>query len=95
MTSHQQVCAITNPVAEVLTGWKQKDAFGKNVTEIFNIVHEETRIAVDSPIAQALQLGIVVGLPKQTVLINKNSVVIPIDDSASPILDDRGEITQG
>ena len=88
-------CCITllNPVAEVLTGWKQKDAFGKNATEIFNIVHEETRIAVDSPITQALQLGIVVGLPEKTVLINKNSVVIPIDDSTAPILDDRGGIT--
>ncbi|WP_158260461.1 EAL domain-containing protein [Chlorogloea sp. CCALA 695] len=92
-TDDKSCITLLNPVAEVLTGWKQKDAFGKNATEIFNIVHEETRIAVDSPIAQALQLGIVVGLPKQTVLINKNSVVIPIDDSAAPILDDRGEIT--
>ncbi|MBA2750537.1 MAG: diguanylate cyclase [Tatlockia sp.] len=93
VTDDKSCVTLLNPVAEVLTGWKQKDVLGKNVTEIFNIVHEETRIAVDSPIAQALQLGIVVGLPERTVLINKNSIVIPIDDSAAPILDDRGGIT--
>ena len=92
-TDDQSCITLLNPVAETLTGWKQKDAFGKNAIEIFNIVHEETRIAVNSPLTQALQLGIVVGLPERTVLINKNSVVIPIDDSAAPILDDRGEIT--
>jgi diguanylate cyclase (GGDEF)-like protein/PAS domain S-box-containing protein len=92
-TDDKSCITFLNPVAELLTGWKQKDAFGKNATEIFNIFHEETRIAVDSPIAQALQLGIVVSLPEKTVLINKNSVVIPIDDSTAPILDDRGRIT--
>lgn len=44
-------------------------------------------------ITQALQLGTVVSLPERTVLINKNNVEIPIDDSAAPILDDRGGVT--
>ena len=38
-TDDKSCVTLLNPVAEVLTGWKQKDAFGNNVTEIFNIVH--------------------------------------------------------
>lgn len=92
-TDDNSCITLLNPVAEALTGWKQKDAFGLQATEIFNIVHEETRLEVDSPIAQALQSGVVVTLPEQTILINKNSREIPIDDSAAPILDDTGGVT--
>jgi diguanylate cyclase (GGDEF)-like protein/PAS domain S-box-containing protein len=92
-TDDRSCITLLNPVAEALTGWKQEDAFGLKATEIFKIIHEETRITVSSPIAQALQLGTVVGLPERTVLINKNNVEIPIDDSAAPILDDRGGVT--
>lgn len=92
-TDERSCITLLNPVAETLTGWKQEDAFGLKATEVFNIIHEETRIAVSSPIAQALQLGVVVSLPEQTILINKNNVEIPIDDSAAPILDDRGGVT--
>lgn len=92
-TDAQSCVTLLNPVAEVLTGWKQEDAFGLKATEIFNIINEETRLVVSSPITQALELGAVVSLPERTVLINKNNVEIPIDDSAAPILDDRGGVT--
>jgi len=77
-----------NPVAEALTGWKHSDAFGKNATEIFNIIHESTRTLIESPVTQALQSGVVVGLPEQTILIARNGVEIPIDYSVAPIKDD-------
>ena len=91
-TDDKSCITLLNPVAEALTGWKQKDAFGRDATEIFNIIHEETRTQVDSPLAEVLQTGIVGGLPERTILINKNSIEIPIDDSAAPIKNDRGEI---
>lgn len=82
-----------NPVAEALTGWQQEDAFGKDSTEVFNIADEETHTLVESPIKQALQQGVAVGLPAQTILISRNGVEIPIDDSVAPIKDDKGNIT--
>jgi len=82
-----------NPVAEALTGWKQSDAFGKNATEVFNITHESTRNLIQSPVAQALRSGIVVGLPELTVLIARNGEEIPIAHSIAPIKDDLGNIT--
>ncbi|MCP3764759.1 hypothetical protein NLX67_20725 [Domibacillus sp. A3M-37] len=35
----------------------------------------------------------IVGLANHTVLINKEGAEIPIDDSAAPILNDRGDMT--
>lgn len=85
--------AITfmNPIAEVLTGWRQGDAFGKDVTEVFNITHAENRTKIESPIIRARQEGTIVGIP-EAILINKNGIEIPIDDSAALIKDDKGNI---
>lgn len=91
-TDDKSCITLLNPVAEVLTGWKQADAFGKNATEVFNIVHAETRNEVDSPIARVLRTGLVVGLPEQTILLNKDNLEIPIDDSAAPIVNEEGKI---
>ncbi len=82
-----------NPVAEALTGWKQEDAVGKDVTEVFNITHAEHRTKIENPLVRALQEGVIVGISEETVLITRNGVEIPIDDSAAPIKDDKGTIT--
>ncbi|MFN6463971.1 MAG: EAL domain-containing protein [Nostoc sp. DedVER02] len=82
-----------NPIAEELTGWNYSDAFGKETAEVFNIAHEETRTIIESPIRQVLQSGVTASLPEQTILIAKNGVEIPIDDSIAAIKDDNGNIT--
>ena len=38
-----------NPIAEALTGWKQRDAVGLPLEDVFQIVNEETRAAVEKP----------------------------------------------
>ncbi|MEH1906968.1 GGDEF domain-containing response regulator [Nostoc sp.] len=84
-----------NPVAEMMTGWKYADAFGKEATEIFNIAHEKTRVKIESPIREVLESGVTVHLPEQTILIARNGAEIPINDSIAPIKDDDGNITGG
>ncbi|GAG40521.1 unnamed protein product, partial [marine sediment metagenome] len=44
-----------NPVAEALTGWKHKDALGKDLTEVFNIVGEETHEIVKNPVEKVIR----------------------------------------
>ncbi len=46
-----------------------------------------------NPVAKVLREGKIVGLANHTILISRNGSEIPIDDSASPILDDLGQIT--
>jgi PAS domain S-box-containing protein len=79
-----------NLVAESLTGWSQADALGHLLTDIFRIVHEDTRHPVENPAIQALQTGTVVRLANHTVLIARTGEEHPIDDSAAPIRDQSG-----
>ena len=82
-----------NAVAESMTGWTQKDAVGKPLDAVFNIVNEKTRLTVESPATRALRDGVVVGLANHTLLIAKDGSELPIDDSATPTLNAAGEIT--
>ncbi|MBV9770040.1 MAG: CHASE3 domain-containing protein [Bryobacterales bacterium] len=81
-----------NPVAESLTGWSQETAWGKPLQEMFVINNEHTNAQVENPVSKALREGRVVGLANHTILTSKDGRRIPIDDSAAPIRDTRGEI---
>ena len=82
-----------NAVAESLTGWKKRDAIGEPLEAVFRIVNEDSRNPVESPAARALRHGAVVGLTNHTVLVGKDGGEIPIDDSAAPIRDERGQVS--
>lgn len=81
-----------NPVAEELTGWRLAEASGCDLEVIFNIVHEVTRVKAENPVAKVIRLGKIVGLANHTVLISRQGIQIPIDDSAAPIRRRNGEI---
>jgi PAS domain S-box-containing protein len=81
-----------NPVAEMLTGWKEKDAKGEKLEKVFNIISEETRKTVENPVFKVLKEGLIVGLANHTLLISKNGTEIPIADSGAPIKNSKGEI---
>lgn len=81
-----------NPVAETLTGWSAKDARGVVLSEVFNIVNEDTRRPVESPVDKVLREGTIVGLANHTVLVRPDGTDLPIDDSAAPIRDRSGKL---
>ena len=82
-----------NPVASALTGWPAEDAVGRSLVEVFSIINEDSRKAVEDPASKVLRLGTVVGLANHTALVARDGRVIPIDDCASPIIDERGAMT--
>ena len=84
---------LLNPVAEMLTGWSQEEAYGRPLEEVFRIINEETREMVENPAHKVLREGRVVNLANHTLLIAKNGVEWPIADSAAPIRDIQGEIS--
>lgn len=84
--------AFMNPVAESLTGWVQGQALGQELQEVFNIIDEKTRTHVESPSARILRERTGYKLPYNVLLIGKDGNEVPIDDSASPIVDDKGTI---
>jgi PAS domain S-box-containing protein len=84
---------MMNPVAEELTGWKEEEARGKPLEEIFCIINENTRQTVENPVRRVISEGIVVGLANHSVLIAKDGTERPIADSGSPIRNEKEEIT--
>lgn len=84
-----------NPIAQSLTGWTQDEAAGVSVETVFRIIHPETRTSVESPTVRALREGVNVGLANRSLLIAKDGRELPIgpiDDSAAPIRNDKGEL---
>lgn len=84
--------AFMNPVAENLTGWKEKEAVGKFITEIMHIVNEFTREKVVNPVEVVLKKGKVVGLANHSILMTRDGREIPLDDSGAPIKDEEGKL---
>jgi PAS domain S-box-containing protein len=80
-----------NPTAEKLTRWAQNDALQKHLTEIFNIVNEQSSQTVESLIAGVIREGAAV-LANQPVLIARDGNVLPIDGNVAPILDPAGHL---
>ena len=81
-----------NRVAESLTGWAQAEALGRSLTDIFQILNEESRQPVENPALRALSAVTIVGLANHTILIAKDGTEWPIDDSAAPIRNEQGEV---
>lgn len=84
---------IMNPIAEMLTGWTQKDAQGKPFERVFHIINEYTRKLCENPVERVLETGEIIELANHTVLIAKDGKEIPIEDSAAPIKDSKGLTT--
>jgi PAS domain S-box-containing protein len=84
--------ALMNQAAEELTGWKQKEALEKPISEVFHLVDEVTNEVVKNPVEIALEKKSLVSLSNHTILIQKNGKRIFIADSAAPIRDENGKM---
>ena len=81
-----------NPIAESLTGWSLSEVANKPFDEVFNIVNAYSGKRVENPVYKVLQTGSVVGLANHTKLISKDGCEYQIADSASPVVDERGNV---
>lgn len=82
-----------NPVAELLTGWTTPDAAGRPLREIFDIVAESSRESLENPVEHALREGAFLALPPDTLLVAKDGVERPIEDSAASISTPEGKVS--
>ncbi|MFA7011531.1 MAG: PAS domain S-box protein [Desulfobacterales bacterium] len=81
-----------NAVAEVLTGWSSDEARGRPVSEIFRIVHAETRQETENPVVRTLREGLVVELANHTMLIARDGTELHIADSCAAIHNTTGSV---
>ncbi len=81
-----------NPVAETMTGWRTQEAKGLPLSEVFRIVHEETRHVAKNPVEAILHGHKLAKLPNHTVLIRRDGAECAIEDAATPILNQDKKI---
>ncbi len=79
-----------NPVAEVLTGWNQKEGGGKPLDEIFTLT-SETGTVIENPVDKVLRDGIVETI-QHCVIRAKDGTRTYVNISFAPIRD-NGTIT--
>jgi len=84
--------AFMNAVAQNLTGWENDEGVHRPVEEVFCIVHEQSRQTLASPVREVLKTGSVVELSNHSILLTKSGLEYPVNDSAAPIKDEKGNI---
>lgn len=83
---------LLNPVAEKLSGWLNEEAQGLPFQQVLNFVDQTTREPIDNPIHAALRQGETGTFPPNTILIGRDGREFPVEDSATPIVDEEGEV---
>jgi len=81
-----------NTVAEKITGWTKKEAIGKSIYEIFNIISASTGKKADDIIKKVMETGKIQHFKSNPLLITKAGKERLIEDSAAPIVDDNNTI---
>ena len=79
-----------NLVAERLTGWSCKDAAGRPLEEVFQLIDGATRERVSDPMGRAIRENKTVGLTPNCILLRRDGFEAAIEDSAAPIHDRHG-----
>lgn len=82
-----------NPVAATMTGWSPQEALGRPVQEVFCIIDGETRKPMHNPLAAVIRENRAARLTANCLLVRRDGVETPIEDSAAPIHDRGGQVT--
>jgi len=81
-----------NPVAEQLTGWRDADARGRPLGEVFVARDEIDHSPVDDPVARCMEEGRVTGVTEHALLAGRDGAEYAIEVSAAPIRHVDGQV---
>jgi len=85
---------LMNRVAEKLTGWRQAEAAGRVITEVFHTLHPETERPVENPIEKILFSGHSFEPAQEVILVGRDGKRRNIINSGAPI-NDQHNVTTG
>jgi PAS domain S-box-containing protein len=89
-TDEKRCVTLLNPAAELLTGWKQEEVLGKNVTEVLHFVDPAASNLIEHSVTNFLQENLDISSLIPKVLVAKNGLELPIDNNTAPIQDEQG-----
>ena len=91
-TDHRGNVVFLNRAAEFLTGWNPEEAKGRALQEVFHIINGNTRQECENIVDKVLKSGKTFELPGNTILISKEGIERPTENSAAPIVEENGEV---
>lgn len=81
-----------NPVAQRLTGYTEQNAIGMPIDEIMDLRDATSNASMVNPAYYALKEKRAAAMAFNTVLISRDKQVFRVEESASPIIDDQGNL---
>ncbi len=82
-----------NLVAEKMTGWTREDSAGRPMADLIQILDATSRIAAPNPMKMAMGQNRTMHLASNSVLVRRDLLEIPIEDSVAPIHNREGQVT--
>lgn len=84
---------MLNRVAQMLTGWRQEEAAGKSLEEVFHVEDENNKKSNSDLVNKVIQTKQVIEISGQCILRGKDGTKSLIEDSAAPIFNRFSEVT--
>src|SRR6266496_3810879 len=81
-----------NAIAQSLTGWRQHEANGREIEELFRLVDAETGCEVETVVTRVLRDNVVLGLGGPVFMVTRDGSEMPVDQIATPMRDNLGRI---
>ena len=91
-TDSQNKIQYLNPVAERLMGMDLKQARKTHLSDAIHLIHEDTDNRIPSPTIACLKNKQVEVLENHSALVRNDGKAIPIEATAAPMRNDKGEI---
>jgi two-component system cell cycle sensor histidine kinase/response regulator CckA len=91
-TDRRNCVRVMNPLAEALTGWSKKEAFGKRLAEVFRISTPTLSPDIEALAVRAMRERRVLSLPEDAVVMSKSGNGRPLSDSVAPIKSHYGDV---
>ena len=82
-----------NEIAQKLTGWSQRDAQGRPLSEVFQLFDAANHQRVRSPAEIVLLNGCAIPMSNGMILRRPDGSEVAIEDSASPVVDEKGRVS--
>ena len=91
-TDEHGLVRFINPIAMEHTGWRHTDAIGNSLTEVFSLIDESSREAVDMLGRRAHLPPIPSNQGFEGLLLSKNGAPIPVEANITSIKDGKGKV---
>jgi diguanylate cyclase (GGDEF)-like protein/PAS domain S-box-containing protein len=81
-----------NPVAQRLTGYSEAEALGQPINVVMNLRDATTNSVMLNPAIYALEVRRPVAMAYNATLVSRHNQIFRVEDTASPIIDDQGNL---